>query len=91
MSTNCPSSLNPDQMAAIDRAAAPLQASDREAFLQTVHDRLCGQIALGDGSLHRLLAEAQAEFLRAKPLLRTGVRAGASKYGQMRRFIGKAR
>ena len=65
-------SLSNDQLAAIDRAATVLQAPDREPFLQTVHDRLLGQTALGDGSLHRLLAAAQAEFLRARPLLRNG-------------------
>lgn len=65
-------SLSDDQIAAIDRAAAVLQIGDRELFLQTVHDRLLGQTALGDGSLHRLLAAAQREFLQARPVISNG-------------------
>ena len=74
MSTDadCPPSLNPDQIAAIDRAAAPLQASDREAFIEVVYDRLLGQTVLGDGLLHRLLAEAQREFLQTRPIVLNG-------------------
>ena len=72
MSTDCPPSLNSDQLAAIDRAATPLQASDREAFIEIVYDRLLGQTVLGDGLLHRLLAAAQREFLQTKPLIPDG-------------------
>ena len=64
-------SLSDDQLVALDRAAAALQVADREAFVQAVHDRLDGQ-AIGPGSLHRALAAAQAEFLRARPLLPNG-------------------
>ena len=88
---DCPPSLNSDQIAAVNRATAALQVPDREAFLQAVHDRLLGQTALGDGSLFRALREAQAEFLRAKPLLRDGMSGRAPKYGRARHFIGKAR
>ena len=65
-------SLSDDQIAVIDRAAAVLQAPDRGPFVEAVHDRLAGQL-VGPGSLHRALAAAQAEFLRARPLVREGV------------------
>ena len=78
---DCPLSLTPDQLAAVDRAAAHLRAGDREAFTQTVYDRLTGQL-IGPGSLHRALAAAQREFLQVKPLLRTGMRTGPYKYGR---------
>ena len=87
--TDCLSSLDSDQIAAIDRAAA-LQAPDREPFIEAVYDRLAGQ-PIGPGSLHRVLAEAQAEFLQARPLLRKGARDGPTKYSQVRHFISKAR
>ena len=61
------STLSDDQIAAIDHAVRPLQVGDREPFIQAVRDRLCGQL-VGPGSLHRALAAAQAEFLRAKPV-----------------------
>ena len=64
-------SLSDDQLAAIDRAAAPLQVGDRGPFVEAVHDRLAGQL-VGPGSLHRALAAAQAEFLRARPLIPNG-------------------
>lgn len=60
--------LSDDQRAAVLRAAAPLQEPDREPFIQAVYDRLCGQL-IGPGSLHRALREAQAEFLRSRPVI----------------------
>ena len=81
--TDCPPSLNPDLIAAVDRAAAPLQAGDREAFIETVYTHLDGQ-PIGPGSLHRALAAAQAEFLRARPVMPDGVRVGTTKYGRGR-------
>ena len=76
-------SLSDDQLAAVDRAAAVLQAPDRGPFLSTVCDRLRGQTALGEGLLQRVLAEAQAEFLRSRPLIADNPRL--PKYGFTRR------
>ena len=63
--------LSDDQLAAIDRAAAVLQASDRRPFIEAVYDRLAGQL-IGPGSLHRALAAAQREFLQARPVVPNG-------------------
>ena len=60
-------SLSDDQLTAIDRAAAVLQAPDRGPFVAAVYDRLEGRM-LGPGLLHRVIAECQREFLRARPL-----------------------
>ena len=63
--------LDSDLLAAIDRAAAPLQSGDRAAFVEAVYAHLDGQM-VGPGSLFRVLAECQREFLRARPIVRAG-------------------
>ena len=81
--------LNPDLISAIHTAAAPLQVADRGPFLETIRDRLRGQTALGEGLLHRVLAEAQAEFLQARPLVPNIPRS--PKYGRASSFTRRAR
>ena len=81
--------LSADQVAAIDVAAAPLQAADRQPFLETVRDRLRGQTTLGEGLLHRVLAVAQAEFLRSRPLVPNIPRS--PKYGRASSFTRRTR
>ena len=76
--------LSADQIATIEGAAAPLPAADRGLFVETVRDRLRGQTALGEGLLHRVLAAAQAEFLRSRP-------PRSPKYGRASSFTRRTR
>ena len=77
--------LSADQIAMIEGAATPLQDADRQPFLETVRDRLRGQTALGEGLLHRVLAVAQAEFLRSRPLVPDIPRSLVEKWTAERR------
>lgn len=59
---------DPEVQFQIDRAAAPLSAADRISFLEHVHARLLERPRLEPGGeLHRLLAEAQRQFLAGRP------------------------
>ena len=61
-------SLTDDQLSSLMAAAAPLQVADRRPFLELVAGNLETLPAVGPGSLHVLLREAQAAFLRAKAI-----------------------
>ena len=62
-----PPSFTNSQLDMLMRAAKPLQESDRPAFLEAVARNLNGH-TVGDGIVHRALAEAQREFLRSRTL-----------------------
>jgi hypothetical protein len=66
-----PVRLTDQQFADIMRAAQPLQAADREAFLRAVADRLRDVADLGDGQVARVCRELQHEFLHPPQLTRT--------------------
>jgi hypothetical protein len=73
-----PISLTDIQLDAVLRAAAPLLPQDRSPFLEALAHALQGQPLLGDGVIHRTIAETQKRFftpprengLRAAPKLR---------------------
>ena len=65
-------SLSDSELTMLMAAAAPLPLVTRPAFLEAVAARAQCLPAIGPGSLHRLLREAQAEFLNGKPIDGTG-------------------
>jgi hypothetical protein len=54
-----PVSLSDDQLVAIIRAATPLLPPDRVPFFEAVAHELARLPEVGDGSLHRVIAEVQ--------------------------------
>jgi hypothetical protein len=54
-----PLALTDTQMAAVRRAAEPLEPDNRAAFLQEVATALAVVPDIGDGQLHQLLASIQ--------------------------------
>jgi hypothetical protein len=54
-----PIRLTDSQLDAALRAARPLRVEDRDAFLQEVARALEGRSEIGDGTIYRVLAEAQ--------------------------------
>jgi hypothetical protein len=50
---------------AILAASAPLMPPDRSAFLSSVAHYFAGRTEIGDGELHRAIAELQREYFRA--------------------------
>jgi hypothetical protein len=54
-----PISLSDIAMAQLMAACRPLQAVDRDRFLQLVAERLNGKREVGDGEIYRLIREAQ--------------------------------
>lgn len=67
-----PLRLTDDQFAAVLRAAKPLAVGDRGALLQDVAAALHGQ-ELGDGTVHRAVAQAQRKCYDP-PILTPGSR-----------------
>jgi hypothetical protein len=57
-----PISLTDVQLDAVMRAAAPLAIADRDPFLRAVAEALQGCQELGDGTVYRIVAEAQRRF-----------------------------
>jgi hypothetical protein len=49
-------------MDAVMRAASPLQPQDRTPFLEALAQALQAQPVLGDGIIHRAIAETQRRF-----------------------------
>jgi hypothetical protein len=75
--------LSADQLAAIHRAASPLDRSVQDDFIQAVAttlERSCP--VLGDGVVHRVLAETQRRYF-APPARTNDTRAG--HYGKRRK------
>ena len=60
--------LTDSQLAAVTRACKPLQSLERRAFLEALADHLQGHRELGNGALHRVLAELQRQYF-SPPLL----------------------
>jgi hypothetical protein len=58
-----PIQLSDSQLEQILRAAAPIAATDRSAFLADVATALHGQ-TLGDGSVFRIVREIQERYFR---------------------------
>ena len=56
--------LTDEQLDAVHRAATPLPPNDRSAYLQMVAELLRDEHTLGDGTVARAAATAQAYFLR---------------------------
>jgi hypothetical protein len=54
--------LNDDQLAVVQRMAAPLNRHDRSKYLERVAQLLDGE-TIGDGVIHRAAKRAQSEFL----------------------------
>jgi hypothetical protein len=73
-----PIRLTDSQMDAIMRAAGPLAPADRSAFLEAVAAGLRGR-EVGDGLLHRVVAEVQRKFFDPPVLERM---AGTTKWGR---------
>jgi hypothetical protein len=57
-----PLALTDDQMSAVMRAGQPLAASDRGAFLEAMPQALASLPGIGDGSVHRVIAQTQRQF-----------------------------
>jgi hypothetical protein len=60
-----PISLTDDQMTALFDAATPLAPHDRSAFLRSVAAYFSGRETVGDGELHRAIAELQRDYFKA--------------------------
>jgi hypothetical protein len=56
--------LSDEQLSAIMRAAQPLAPADRGAFLQAVAAALRSHPEIGDGAVHRAVAEVQRQYFR---------------------------
>jgi hypothetical protein len=67
--SNSPLRLTDDQLAAVFRAAQPLAVGDRALFLQDVATALQGRL-IGDGMLHRVIAQVQRRYFDA-PIMST--------------------
>jgi hypothetical protein len=72
-----PIALTSDQLDIVMAACAPLEPTDRSAFLVLLASRLRGVETLGDGLISRTCRELQAHFWRPPDLARS---AGTSKY-----------
>jgi hypothetical protein len=57
-----PLALTDDQMSAVLRAAEPLLPGDRTPFLEALAQALATQRVLGDGLIHRVIADTQRRF-----------------------------
>jgi hypothetical protein len=57
-----PLALSDSQLETVYRAASPLAPEVRGAFLELVAQRLAGAGEIGDGTVARVCAEAQARF-----------------------------
>ncbi len=57
-----PIALSDAQLTMILQAARPLPVEDRDRFLQAIADVLRDQRVLGDGTVHRAIAEVQRRF-----------------------------
>jgi hypothetical protein len=73
-----PIKLTDSQLDVIQAAAQPLAPADRSAFVEAVAAGLRGR-EVGDGLLHRTIAEAQKKFF-APPVLERA--AGTTKWGR---------
>jgi hypothetical protein len=58
-----PVALTDDQLAQVQRCAAPLNPHDRGAYLERVAQMLNGH-EIGDGLVGRVVREVQRQFLR---------------------------
>ena len=72
-----PICLTDSQLAVIMAAAEPLAVADRDPFLRDVAARLQGGDEIGDGFIHRVIAEVQARYWHPPDLSRN---AGTSKW-----------
>ena len=73
---SAPIKLTDEQLAVIMAAAEPLPVADRDPFLQDVAERLRGH-EIGDGLIHRVIAEAQRKYFTPPDLSRN---AGSSRW-----------
>lgn len=65
-----PVCLTDDQLTHVIHAASPLAPNVRGAFLETLALALQQQSVIGDGSVHRAIAEAQRRFFDPPDLSR---------------------
>ena len=63
-----PLRLNDDELATVRRAAVPIAPAFRGAFLERVAGILAGCAEVGPGTVFRVCASAQREFLDAPSL-----------------------
>jgi hypothetical protein len=77
-----PLALTDEQMDSVLRAAAPLQPRDRAPFLEALAQALSAQPLIGDGSIHRAIADTQKRFFDP-PRAAAGFK-DAGKYGRRR-------
>jgi hypothetical protein len=82
-----PLSLSDDELSQVLRAAEALQPPDRLVFLEMVARDLRGQPVVGSGILHRLLREAQSQFLQARPILDDAAKKMPPRYSRSREFV----
>jgi hypothetical protein len=75
---SAPIRLTDSQLDVIMAAAEPLPVADRDPFLRDVVERLQGK-EIGDGILHRTIAEVQARYWHPPVLERA---AGSSKWAR---------
>jgi hypothetical protein len=72
-----PLALTDREYTAVMNACRPLQPRQRDAFLQALALELRGIGELGDGRVHRAIAQVQRQFFDAPDFSRAH---GASKY-----------
>jgi hypothetical protein len=82
MPISSPLSLSDAQLTAVMQAAAPLQPRDRASFLEALAKALQAQPVIGDGTVHRAIADTQKRFFN--PPLESGFN-GAPKYSSSKR------
>ena len=73
-------SLTDEQMSAVLAASNLVPPDSRSAFLEHVAHELAAVPEVGDGALHRIVAEAQSRFFDAPALDREMPRLGRGKY-----------
>jgi hypothetical protein len=75
--------LSDDEMAAVMRAAQPLDPDRRGDFLEAVASSLAGQVEVGEGAVYRICAEQQRRFF-SPPLevAEGGRRVSRGKYAR---------
>jgi hypothetical protein len=78
-SSNSPLALTDAQLDAVMRAAAPIAIDRRDAFLRQVAEELSRYVELGDGIVHRVIAQVQRQHFDA-PELEEERRGRWSKY-----------
>ena len=61
--TTTPIGLTDEQMNMVYSAAGPLEPRARSAFLEALASALRGRGEIGDGELHRAIAEAQRRYV----------------------------